>query len=366
MPETTAVVSGLSGNEKVVPPVTSDLKKASDDRMSKLLKHAQRYSGAAVPVSTNEREKLRSEKVKGAEPTQPAEAVSVTEPAKPKQDEVKEPAEKVNDVAEASEPTTADGKPDWQKLTEHWRGESKKFQSELDSTKAKRDEELKELDSLRTRAKELEVYEQQVKGFTSDPIGYMMKYAPDLAKQIQSLGDPVKMLEKELTDFQTELDKAFRKQFGEDWRFSETEALRPGTPSFRYKLAVDDQLSEIRGRYRNHQDTQRRKQEEVAKKVAEDREKLVKEFNFTEADFKEADKYFAEHGLTYYDTVRALLVDKIIQRKLDAILPAPPAPADTSEAPKGDASTVEKKVKVSDQGKQILARLGRRALDRKY
>lgn len=346
-------VSTLNGKESPIPPVTPDAKKMSDERMSRLATHARRFAGAVVPNSEEEKERARREKAgEGGDnnssaspakedPKPPAPTGKEGEGEPPKKDD------KANPPAKEPEKTPA-GSTNWEEL-------SKGHQSRADKAEQR-------LADLEKELNELKPYKEQVTAFTSDPMTFITKNLPNLAKQLASAGDPIKMVETEMVDFQKELDKQFFQTFGEDWRFDQTEAMRPGTPSFRYKLALDDRLTDIRTRYRNFADESKRKAELAERAVQEDKQRLEKDFGLTAEDFAAADRYVSEKNITYYDLVKAILIDKIIQQKISVIAPPPPISRDITSGPKGGDHTTPTKVKVSEEGMRLIARFGRAAL----
>lgn len=345
MPEP-QVVSTLTGKEKPVPPVTEDVKKSSDARMSKIIQHAARFSGAVVPNSAEERERTRTEKAGGAE--KPTNGAS-TSPAQEKPT----PSGEEKPSAETAPKPTEPPKINWEEESKKHQSRADKFEGSLKEVQTKHDELVKQVDSLK-------IYKEQVDAFTADPVTFLMKNAPQLAQRLATSGDPIKAIESELTEYQKELDKQFFQTYGEDWRFNETESLKPGSPSFRYRLALDDKLLDIRSRYRNHVDEQRNKQAAAEKQIAEDKEKLKKDFGLTEEDIAKADEIFSKKPLTYYDLVKAIYFDAIIQKKIESLQPPAPVSRDITTGPKGGDGVVTPKTVLSDEGKKIAARFGKR------
>jgi len=351
MPEPSVTVVDVTG--KPAPVVTPDLKERSDKRMSNFLKSVERKETGVANSS-------KSSQPTGA-PASGAAPVA-TPPAKPAEPVVPvatEPAKKPDEVADKGK-QPAEPKP----ATVNWEEEAKRHQSRAD----KLAEQYKEYEGKKaipdTEYAELVQAKERVDAFVADPTGFILKYTPQLAKQLQSAGDPIKMIEAEVSEFTDELNKQFKTQFGEDWRFSEAEALQPGNPSFRYKLAIEEKIADSRDKQRRYVEQQRDNLQKASQTKMSDIAKLKQEFGFTDEDIKQAETNLENIQTNYYNMYRLALIDKIIEKKL-SLLPNAPRPApDLSQSPASREPAAPKPVELNADTKRVLSRMGVRSLNR--
>lgn len=223
---------------------------------------------------------------------------------------------------------------------------------DIEATIAQKDKEISELQ----QAKKL------VDGFTKDPVGFLKEYAPEMYNQFLSAGSPSELASKHMAKFKSSLDEQFKKQYGQDWSYSESEALNPDSPSFRYKLAYDEELNAFRNSYRDYIEKQREKIQNANKAIEKDKESLRAEFGFTDEDFKKVDEFAANNEITYGLVARMALFDKILSSKLAGLVPQAPLPPDLSNASGGSVNSQKVKEKISPQMRQIISRVGMKSL----
>jgi hypothetical protein len=356
----------LGGSEAPVPPLTKEAKDRSDARMGKFISHAQRRAGVVVPTSAEKdaQQKISQPSGQTAEtPKEPQKSSDGSGEPTPPQDKPTEPA-KQEPVKSSEQEKKDEPKKD---SLEYWRAQAAHHQSRADAAEA-------ELKPLREKTKdgeyvakaeleELRQSKKYVDDFVNDPVGFVMKRMPDLGERLAAAGDPIKLIESEVSAVQRELDKKFIEAYGSEWRFNEVEALKPGTPSFRYKLALEDSIASIRDRQRQYVESQRRSIEEAKNAKGQAREKLKKEFGLTDDDLANADKVLSEtpRSEVYYYLAKAVLLDKILENRLKSI-PPPTAPSpDLTGTPGAQPPTTEKKPEISETGKRLLHTLGPRA-----
>jgi len=281
-----------------------------------------------------------------ATPTSPSTAKSDTQVSEPEKG-------KTGEEADSQKKLKKPDKVDWAE-------EAKKHQSRADKLQLQITEEYTPLKTEFEKLKsENEGMKTRIESFTKDPVGFIQEYLPDLGAKLAQAKDPIALIEGEVTEFKKQLDEQFFKQYGEDWTFSEVEALRPGTPSFRYKLAIDDRISEVRSRQRDYIETRQREMEESKRQVTADREQLVKEFGFTEDDLKTVDDYLSKNPIRYYNLAQMVLLSKIVEKKLGSVVKANQVPPDISTAGGGaDATRGKEKPKLSEDARKVVSRIG--------
>lgn len=244
----------------------------------------------------------------------------------------------------------------------NWVEESKKHQSRADKLQKQIDEEYLPLKSEYEKLKQsFEEQKAKVDSFVKDPVKFINDYLPDLGEKLSRYQDPVAFIEGEISEFKQQLDEQFKKQYGEDWIFSEVESLRPGTPSFRYKLAIDDRIADVRSRQREYVESRKRQLEESKRQIELDKKKLSDEFGFTEADFKIVDDYLSKNPVSYYGLAQMVLLSQIIEKKLAGLSLSTSPPPDITSAGGGGAGDIDKgkdKVKFSPKAREILSRVG--------
>lgn len=352
MQDPSQVVSGdPAGKETPPPPVTSDIKDRSDQRMSGFLRSIER-NPQKVGANFSAPTPTVGAKPDGAvtPPAPTSQATPPPTPVAPKKDEPK-PPEPPKPPVKVTPPAI-----NYEEEYKKHQSRADKLQLELDSYKGKKaipEEEFTALSEAKTK----------VDAFVADPVGFMLKYTPDIAKKLSAAGDPLKMVELEVQDFKSELDKQFETQLGKDWRFDATEALTPGTPSFRYKLAIEERTAEVRNRYHQSVHEAAENQRLAAEEKAKDIAKIKSEFNFTDEDIKRAEENLAKMKVSHYTFLKLGLMDDILQRKLSAIVQPPTPPPDLSHRPAAeDGEEPKKKVEVSERGREMLSRLGPRTV----
>ena len=235
-----------------------------------------------------------------------------------------------------------------------------KLQSEHDSLKSKYEKEITEYKTnLEKIDLENKTNKELIDSFRKDPVGFINQNLPELGTQLQQAGDPVKMIGDEVTKFKKELDTAFKKQFGEEWKFNESESVSPDSPSFRYKLAIDIKTKEAIDKQRNYIGQAQTKIEQNRQRMITDKSELAKEFGFTDDDFKKAEEFINTNQVSYKNLVKMAMIDKIIELKVSSIvLPLKPG-KDITDAGGNQSSTADDKgAKISKEGMSVLNRIG--------
>jgi outer membrane biosynthesis protein TonB len=347
------------------PVLTSALKERSDARMSRLAGNFIANAPKVQKVVGDNSQNSTTEK-KDTTPESSKDKTGVNQPVAP--DKVQQPSEAPKKVEEPPKPTekkaeetppkeTPPAKPkklSYDELEEARRGHqarADRAEAELaKATEANKTWETERADLLRNK--------ELVDQFTKDPVAFISQRAPELAKRLSVAGDPVKMIESEVGAYHAQLEQAFKKELGEDWRYSEAEGLKPGTPSFKFKLAIESKLGEVRQQVSGYIDSQRRNAELAREREASDRKRLTEEFGFTEEHFKKADQVLQKEGITYYSLVKLALVDEIIKSQIGKVVPPPEAPKDIAETRGANAELDrEPAPKLSEAGKRMASRL---------
>lgn len=362
MSETSVTSTTNDGKQSGEPVLTSDVKKMSDSRMSSMaasmLKNAPRVQkefasdkGVPLPNSVVKNDGKSGDKSDGVVP---AKETSQKEP----EAKSKESSEKPNVEIDKSKETPKVEPREQKQSKVDWEFESKKHQSRADTFGTELEKVKAELLTKERQIVELSKAKDLVDKFEADPVSFINERLPDLGKKLANAGDPIKMIESEVGKFAELLETQFKKELGEDWRYSDIEAIRPGTPSFRYRLAIDSKISEVRAKQQEYVSQQRNGLVESQKKVEQDKQRIKQEFGFTDADLQEAEKILEKEGLSPYSILKLGLIDKIIQLKLDSLLQAPRPPKDISKSGSSADSTQKDSVKVSEGGMRVLGRIG--------
>lgn len=349
------------------PTLTPELKTRSDDRMKSIMgsvsKSAPHFQqkfasekgvkppGAALPSSVEKVE----ESPKVEKPSSPS--VQVEKPAEkgvePSSTQPKEVKEK--DTKVVVEPILKEGKPDWEATARSLSTEKASHQSRADKIQHEIGEKEKQ---WKTEREELDRYKTTVEEFTKDPVKFIQERLPDLGEKLSVAGDPVKMIEVEVGKFAEILQSEYKKTFGEDWQFSETDAIKPGTPSFRFRLAVDSKIAEVRDKHTKYVSGQKDLLARSSQEKMAEVEKIKSDFGFTDDDIKQADEFLSKEKISWYKLYKLALLDKIIQVRLSGIVSPPPPPPDISQASGSVESIHTKKPEISEQGRAIISRIG--------
>ena len=354
------VLPNVEGVGKVppdVPPTTPEIKERSNKHMAMLAKNfindATRYQSAdgrpekenssTTPQSSTP--KLPEDKPSADSAKPPVEVVKPEEKPKPTEKKVEEPQKEVKPAKKLSVDDLEKERREWQSKANTAETNLKKLQEDSTAWQTERAELLK--------SKEL------VDQFNSDPVKFVNERLPELGKKLAVAGDPVKMIESEVGDYYTELEKSFKKDLGEDWRYSEAESMKPGTPSFRFRLAITARTDEARQKATEYVGSQRRMQEEATRRIGLDKAELIKEYGFTDADFKEADSILQKEGISFKNLVRLALIDKIIAQKLSSLPPVHEPSPDLGQTRGASSETPgdENKPRLSKEGQRMASRL---------
>lgn len=354
MAETSQVVSSLDGKETPPPPATGDVKKRSDERMAGFMKHIQRKEANSANFTSPT--PTKGDKPDGAAQGNQTPPVTSQAPAPPAQTEKKvEPPTPPVQTKPDDKPEPP-AKPKDSKV--NWEEEAQKHQSRAD----KLDEQLKGFTGKKVIPEEeyaqLVEAKTNVDSFVKDPVGFMLKYTPQLAQQLAMAGDPVKLVEVEVANYKKQLDEQYKSQFGEDWRVDPSEMNTPGTPSFRYNLAINDKVDDVRRQYRTYTEGVSLKMQQAEQQKVADVQKIKTEFNFTDDDIAEAEKFFSQQTVSHYNLLKLALMDKIITRKLSSIPSTPPITPDLTQHRSTTEEPPQKKADVSDGGRRMLSRIG--------
>jgi hypothetical protein len=339
------------------PVATPDIKERSDGRMSKLMGNfianaPREQTTAGAPDKKNSETEPQSntpkpsEKKVGEDQPKPPEQIKKPEDApKPTEKKVEEPPKKEQPAKKLSLDETEKERRAQQARADKAEADLKKYQESESTWKTEREELLK--------SKEL------VDQFNANPVEFVNQRLPELGKKLAVAGDPVKMIESEVEQFHSELEKQFKKDLGEDWHYSEAEALKPGTPSFRFRLAITTRTDEASRKAQQYVENQRRVQEEAQRRSVVEKEELRKEYGFTDEDFKEADKILQKEGISFKNLVKLALMDKIIALKL-SVIPSVTEPSPDIANTRGASSETpgdDGKPKISAEGRRMLSRL---------
>lgn len=237
--------------------------------------------------------------------------------------------------------------------------EFKKHQSRADKAEAQlktvETEWKTKFDTIETESK---ANRELIENFRKDPVNFIQQNLPELGQQLRQSGDAVKMIGDEVGKFKKELDTAFKKQFGEEWKFSESESITPDSASFRYKLALDLATKEAMDKQRGYVNQAQQKIEKTRQSIVDDKVKLKTEFGFTDDDFKKIDEWKDSTILNYYNVAKIALIDKIIEQKVASIVPPQRPPKDITDAGGGDHRVEESSGSLSKEAKTILGKIG--------
>ena len=277
-----------------VPPATQDILERSNKHMSMLAKNfindAERNPSTAgrpdkeIPKAPSQSSapKRAEDKVGADQPKAPEKEVKPDEQPKPPEKKAEIPPKK----EQPAKKLTAD---DLEK-------ERRAQQARADKAETDLAKERESATAWQTERAELLKYKEQVDQFTADPTKFVTERLPELGKKLAVAGDPVKMIESEVSEYYTQLEKAFKKDLGEDWRYSEAESMKPGTPSFRFRLAITSKTDEARQKASEYVGGQKRQLEEAQRRITSDKDELKKEYGFTDEHFKKADTILQKEG----------------------------------------------------------------------
>ena len=360
-------VEGVGKVPPEVPAATPEITQRSNERMAKLAKSytldAERYkSDAGKPEKENSSTTSQSSTPKlpevksGADQIKTPDKLTVgsmnqlteikpEEKPKPTEKKVEEPQKEVKPAKKLSVDDLEKERREWQSKANTAETNLKKLQEDSTAWQTERAELLK--------SKEL------VDQFNSDPVKFVNERLPELGKKLAIAGDPVKMIESEVGEYYTELEKAFKKDLGEDWRYSEAESMKPGTPSFRFRLAITARTDEARQKASEYIGGQRRQREEAQRRTALEKEELMKEYGFTDVDFKEANDILQKEGISFKNLIRLALIDKIIAQKLSALPPVHEPSPDVTQTRGASSETPgdEQRPTLSKEGRMMASRL---------
>lgn len=330
----------------------------SDKRLAMLAKHAVIHTSPdesveKVVVATNGEQSSSEKKVEET----------------PKQEKAKaEPTQKVD----GSEPPKVEKKPESEEKQkrfapnskEYWEDRAKQFQSKLDTREQEVTKTVTEKDTkiseYETRIQQLESRVKLVDDFEKDPLSIIQNYLPEIQEKLAlQSGQPVNYVEQKVLQVKKSLDEKFKQELGENWKYSDYEALQPGTPSFRYKLALEQSRESAKDSFKEYVSKQKQAIADQQRQVSEDKNRLKTEFAFTDEDFDAVAKFAETNTATYYNVARLAMLDKIIEAKIkQAGILAPQKPqADITQTP-GSRGVTQAKTVVSDGAKRMVSRLG--------
>ena len=278
--------------------------------------------------------------------TEPASAVEKTEPVITAETTEEKPDGEVETKTEGDP-----GKIDWQV-------ESRKHQSRADKLYEEMKAKNARLEELQTQTQEMGSYKQMVDEFKVNPVEFITKNVPELVEQLRSYNDPISSIENEVGKYRKELITKFRESHGDDWEFNSTDSLEPGTPSFRFKVALEDKIAQARSRYQQTVDQVRMAKDQRQRQKEEDRKRVMQEFGLDEQGIKKVDEYLTKTSPTYYNLAKLALIDKLVQQRIDALIPPGQAPPELASSPAKKAARVEGEPELSNDMKNVVARLG--------
>lgn len=345
---------------KVLPadPVqTPDVAQRSAERMAKLSKmyitDAERHpSDAGRPEK-----EIQTPTPQSSAPKVPVDKASADSPKHA------EPVKKPDEAPKSTDKTVTEPPKKEQpakKLTvDQLETERRAQQARADKAEAELAKEREGATTWQTERAELIKSKELVDQFNSDPVKFVNERLPELGKKLAVAGDPIKMIEDEVGQFHSELESKFKKDLGEDWRYSEAEATRPGTPSFRFRLAISARTDEARQRASEYVGGQKRMQEEAQRRIVLDKDELKKEYGFTDEHFKRADAILQKEGISYKNLVKLALMDEIIQQRVISMPPVHEASPDltNTRGASSESPGEDNKPKLSKEGKRMASRL---------
>lgn len=339
------------------PKLTDEVKKRSDAKLEQMFASIAKKQGATVE-KTEKSQPSETQDGRGQEGAQTS-----PEAGKPEEKPSESPTTEESDTQKPDEKTEAkeSEEADDQKTQRReidWEKESKKHQSRADRLDSDLKSRSTELEGLRKQVDDLKSYESAVEEFKTNPVQFLVQNFPDITEQLRSYADPVGSIEAQVGKYRKDLEKRYREQHGEEWEYDPNEALTPGTASFRFKLALEDKMTEARTQYQQTVDGMRRRQEQQKEQREKDREKIQQEFDLTDEELKAVDDYMNKTPLTYYNVAKAALVDKIVEQRINALTPTPKPEKDLTEAPAGNKGKRTDDKEPSSDMKRLAARMG--------
>ena len=344
------------------PVKTEDVEQRSDNRMAMLsrsfIEHAPSNQGRLGSESANSG---KSDQSKGNESSTPKEESTLTANSPKESDKNQKPDEVIPQTEKNANTPQKEQQPD-ESIEKMSKSEFKanwaKHQARADKEAQEKKALLEEKAAWEKERTDLLQHKQTVEEFSKDPVAFINSRMPELGKQIASSGDPVKIIESEVETYMTDLTAKFKKEYGEDWQYSDSESIKPGSASFRYKIALQDKIDQSRQNVAGMVSKRRQSAEDAQRKILKERDELKSELGFTDEDFKTADAFFQKEGVSYKNLVKLALIDKIISMKIDQVIHPSTASPDITQTRGGSSEeSGEQKQKISDRGRQVMARL---------
>lgn len=343
----------LSPNSVEVKPKAPETKSAKSDisilRMATVMER--KNSGAPKEEQNQE---IKDDKQTDGE-AKPKEA-ETTSSVKPKE----EPKSETTPKKEVKENKSPEPKPTQHKADtkEWWQDESKKHQSRADIAES----ELTKLKSeqLEPVIAERDRYKALVERFEKAPLDVIQDYLPQIQEQLAlNSGDNLTFVEQNVAKAKKHIDSEFAKSYGEDWRYNEFESMTPGTPSFKYKEAMETARMSARGAFSDYVQKQRQAVDAQREQVVKDKVRLKEEFGLSDDDFKTIEDFASKNSWSYYLTAKVALFDKLMNQAIEkARALSPQRPPATISRTSETTHTHTAQPDITPQGKLMASRLG--------
>lgn len=313
----------------------------------------------AARVTFKEEGEVKKEEIKDVKAIPNGES---SETSSVKSEEKKESTtiENKSKVEEKKEPSESKPTPKANTL-EYWKEESAKHQSRADKAESENKKFLTEKEAeIASLKAEVEKYKPLVERFEANPMEVIQNYLPQIQEQLSlQNGNQLGFIEQQVANVKAQLDSEFTKQFGKNWRYSDYESLTPGTPSFKYKLALDTARENARTKFSGYVAQQKKAVEQQQLQIQEDKKKLVQEYGFTDEDFKAVEEFSEKNNLSYYFVAKIALFDKLLQQAVEkaGVLSPKKAPQEIHREPSASGD-IKHNTQLSSGGKKILGTLG--------
>lgn len=154
---------------------------------------------------------------------------------------------------------------------------------------AAKDAELKQLEQVKLALDEIK----------REPLAFLYKQIPELAKKV---------------DLSTYVAEKLTKEFGDGFEYDASEAFRPGTPSYQYRLREEELRSELRQQQYNAQAEEERTTREREVLLNTSKAEVMKRYGLTEEQFqREIHDYSKKLVFDYNVVARLRFADDIIK-----------------------------------------------------
>jgi len=181
--------------------------------------------------------------------------------------------------------------------------EAKIDKAELTALQSVKDKEIQTLtDRLAAKEAELRVLEQTklaLDEIKKEPLAFLYKQIPELAKKV---------------DLSTYVAEKMTKEFGDGFEYDASEAFRPGTPSYQYRLREEELRSELRQQQYTAQAEEERTTREREVLLSTSKAKVMTRYGLSEEQFqREIHDYSKSLVFDYEVVARLRFADDIIK-----------------------------------------------------